>query len=395
MSILKGKLKYKYTLLFLALCIVIYGVLFLWVSFSPTSSTSLHFFDFFSNLVKDQPSPKDIAEKNLEMLKKQYFRSNGMIESEKNKTTSESQSYAMLIAVFLGDQETFDRVWGWTKNNLQVRPKDKLFAWVWQNGKVADMNPATDADQDIAYALYLGYKKWGDETYFSEAKEIVRDIWDVETKEIGGVRYVTAGNWAVQDKDGVIINPSYLAPYEYRVFATFDAEHNWMSLVDSSYKVLELCSGVAGLAMDWCKIDNQGNVVKNFRFGGKDGSIYSYDALRAPFRVAMDYILYADARAIEYLKKNKIFTKDWKENGKIFGIYNQQGEHAGKNESLANYGAQLASMSLVEKVIAREIFEKKIAPIDSWENVSFYDMSWLWFGIALYTNNLPNLWEIK
>jgi len=338
--------------------------------------------------MQKKPNLNDIGEKNIEMIKEKYFRSDGMIESEKNKTTSESQSYAMLISVISGDRENFDRVWNWTKNNLQTRPTDKLFSWVWQDGKVTDMNPATDADQDIAYALYLANKKWGDESYLNEAKKIISDIWTVETKEIKGIRYVAAGNWAVQDKNGVIINPSYLAPYEYRVFATFDTEHNWMSLVDSSYKMLEQCTGSAGLAMDWCKIGNQGNVVKDYKFGGKDGSVYSYDALRAPYRVAVDYALHKEPRALEYLKKNEIFTKDWKESGKIFAVYNQKGERVAENESLASYGVQLASMSLTDKDIAKEIFEKKIAVINSWENVSFYDLSWLWFGLHFYMDEL-------
>lgn len=281
----------------------------------------------------------------------------------------------------------FDQVWSWTKENLQ-REDDALFSWLWENGQVADMNPATDADQDIAYALYLAHKEWGNEAYLNEAKKIVHDIWNVETEEIGGVRYVAAGNWAVQGKNGVIINPSYLSPYEYRVFAEIDTEHDWMSLVDSSYKILELCSGQAGLAMDWCKIDDQGNVIKNYTFGEKDSSVYSYDALRVPYRVAMDYALHSEPRALEYLKKNKIFLKGWKEDGKIFAVYNQQGEHVGKNDSLASYGIQLVSMSLIDKTIAKEIFEKKIMPIGSWENMSFYDMSWVWFGLHFYADEL-------
>lgn len=343
----------------------------------------------FSVLLQNKPGHKDIAEENLEILKKQYLRADGMVESEKNKTTSESQSYGMLIAVFSRDRELFDRVWDWTKNNLQIRPKDKLFSWVWQDGKITDSNPATDADQDIAYALYLAHKEWGDESYLTEAKKIVRDIWNVETKEINGTRYIAAGNWAVQDKSGVIINPSYLAPYQYRVFAIFDAEHNWLSLVDSSYKALDLCTGLAGLVMDWCKLDNKGNVVRNYKFSGNDSTIYSYDALRVPYRIATDYSLNKDPRALAYLKQqNTVFAQEWKNKGKIFAAYNQEGVSAGANESLASYGAQLASMSLTDEVIAKEIFEKKIATISFWENIGFYDMSWLWFGLRFYANEL-------
>ena len=246
--------------------------------------------------------------------------------SDKNRVVSESLSYSMLIAVYSKNRDVFDENWNWAKKNLQVRPGDKLFSWLWQNGKVGDINPATDADQDIAYALYLAYKQWGDEAYLRSSLEIVRDIWRVETELIQGVRYVSAGNWAVNDTNGVIVNPSYLAPYQYRVFAEIDPEHDWMRLVDSSYKVLNLCTGATGLAQDWCKIDNQGNTVKNFRLSKADSSVYSYDALRVPYRISMDYLLNNEERAIEYLKRNTVFSADWKKNGKIFSVYNQRGE---------------------------------------------------------------------
>lgn len=301
-----------------------------------------------------------------------------------NRVVSESLSYSMLIAVLSNDRDAFDKNWSWAKKNLQVRPGDKLFSWLWQNGKVSDINPATDADQDIAYALYLAYKQWGDDAYLRSSLEIVRDIWKAETEQIQDARYVGAGNWAVNDSDGVIINPSYLAPYQYRVFAEIDPEHDWMGLVDSSYKTLNLCTGGVGLAQDWCKIDNQGNVVKNFRLSKNDSSVYSYDALRVPYRVSMDYALNNDPRAIEYLRRNKVFIESWKKNGKIFSVYNQQGRYVGKGESLASYGAQLASMSLIDKDVAQDIFEKKIAKIESFKGIGFYDLSWLWFGSHFY-----------
>ena len=66
-------------------------------------------------------------------------------------TTSEGQGYAMLRAVWSNDEETFERVWAWTKQNLRVRG-DHLFAWKYKDG-VIDRNSATDADTDIALAF--------------------------------------------------------------------------------------------------------------------------------------------------------------------------------------------------------------------------------------------------
>ena len=72
-------------------------------------------------------------------------------------TTSEGQAYAMLRAVWANDRASFDAVWAWTRENLQVRP-DRLLAWRWK-GRVLDLNAATDADQDAALALVLAPRR--------------------------------------------------------------------------------------------------------------------------------------------------------------------------------------------------------------------------------------------
>ena len=86
---------------------------------------------------------------------KQTYIQNGRVVSldENGITTSEGQGYAMLRAVWSNDRATFNTVWAWTKQQLQVRD-DKLFAWKWK-GTVLDRNSATDADTDIALALIL------------------------------------------------------------------------------------------------------------------------------------------------------------------------------------------------------------------------------------------------
>src|SRR6188474_3383391 len=53
-------------------------------------------------------------------------------------TTSEGQGYAMLRAVWSNDEDSFEHVWKWTKENLRVRG-DALFAWKYKDG-VIDRN---------------------------------------------------------------------------------------------------------------------------------------------------------------------------------------------------------------------------------------------------------------
>ena len=66
-------------------------------------------------------------------------------------TVGEGQAYGMLAAAAIGDQERFDLMWEWTKENL--RQPNGLIAFLWRDGKVVDPKPASDADVDAARAL--------------------------------------------------------------------------------------------------------------------------------------------------------------------------------------------------------------------------------------------------
>jgi endoglucanase len=68
-------------------------------------------------------------------------------------TVGEGQAYGMLLAAAVGDEDRFDAIWGWTKDN--IRRPDGLLSFLWKDGKVADPEPASDADVDAARALLV------------------------------------------------------------------------------------------------------------------------------------------------------------------------------------------------------------------------------------------------
>ena len=116
---------------------------------------------------------------------KQTYIQNGRVVSldENGITTSEGQGYAMLRAVWSNDRATFNTVWAWTKQHLQVRD-DKLFAWKWK-GTVLDRNSATDADTDIALALILASRRFDDPAFTQESLAIINSIWNQEMVHVG------------------------------------------------------------------------------------------------------------------------------------------------------------------------------------------------------------------
>ena len=82
-----------------------------------------------------------------------YVKPDGRVErtDQGDDTVGEGQAYGMLIAAAIGDEERFDLIWDWTKENM--RGDDGLIAFLWRDGEVADPKPASDADVDAARAL--------------------------------------------------------------------------------------------------------------------------------------------------------------------------------------------------------------------------------------------------
>lgn len=332
-------------------------------------------------------------------------------KQRENVTTSEGQSYTMLRAVWTGDKQTFDSAWQWTKDNLD-RPEDRLFSWLFgqrPDGTWAVLTErggettASDADQDIAVALIFAYARWQDPAYLGDARVIVRDIWEEEVIEIQGVPYLAANNYEkFSTEDTAIINPSYLAPYAYRIFKAIDPDRNWEALVDSSYDIIgrsmdsPLDTGVsAGLPPDWVRINKRtGEIVPA---GDSLTSNFGFDALRTPWRLALDYQWYKDERAKQLLERMEFLSAEWREDGALATTYAHNGETVIAQETPAMYGGTIGYFLVVDPDTAKDVYEHKLQYLfnpndNTWREVlSYYDDNWAWFGFGLYHNLLPNL----
>ena len=97
-----------------------------------------------------------------------FIKSDGqvIIPEEGGGTISEAQAYALLRAVWAGDEAIFNRVYAWTYKNLSRVHKhgDSLLAWRWGrlpggSWGVLDANSATDGDLDYALALVLAARQ--------------------------------------------------------------------------------------------------------------------------------------------------------------------------------------------------------------------------------------------
>lgn len=323
-----------------------------------------------------------------------------------NVTTSEGQSYTMLRAVWMDDQATFDGALQWTKDNLG-REEDKLFSWLFGQDKDGEYrvlraeggyNSATDADVDIALALIFAHKRWKREQYRGDALAILKDIWDKEVATVKGVPYLTANNVEKFTSQKIILNPSYFAPYAYRIFAEFDdtpgTGRDWMALVDSSYDVLEEVG--TPLPPDWITIDKTTgelapSTVKDLTMN------YGFDAMRTPWRIAVDYAWNKEPRAKAFLDKLSFLSDEWERKGKLAAIYSHDGKVINDAEVPAMYGTALGYFMVSDPAHAEEVYNEKLKSLyspdtNSWKKLlSYYDDNWAWFGIGLYNNLIKPL----
>ena len=325
------------------------------------------------------------------------------------RTTSEGQSYAMLRAAWVGDRVELDRVWQWTRTHLQVRA-DHLLAWLWapdqsDNWGVAGSNSASDADEDVALALIFAWHRWHDAQYLSAARAMLDDMWRVEVARSHGVYYLTAGDWAASYGPGIVVNPSYLAPYAYRVFAREDPSHPWTELADGSYRALRACSWArlgptrgAGLPPNWCLIDRVHGEAA--RFAKAEGDDYGYDAFRVMWRVAVDAVWFGSTSARRYLKDSDYLRREWSGHGWLAAQYRHDGSLARRPwEDPTIYGGDVGNFVVTDPRAATTVLQEKLLAsyrhrdgVAYWgERWSSYQQSWAWFGVALASGELPNL----
>lgn len=328
-----------------------------------------------------------------------------------NITTSEGESYAMLRAVWTDDQTTFDQSWKWTKDNLS-RQDNHLFSWLF--GKRADgtygiltdrggQNTATDADSDIALALIFASGRWNQAHYLDDAKTIISNIWTSEVVTVNGKPYLVANNLEKKAADVMVVNPSYLSPYAYRIFATIDTTHPWLKLVDTSYDVLNrsMSSNLdtktsAQIPPDWVFLNKHTGEIQ-VPYGNNLTTNTSYDALRVPWRIYLDWMWYKDPRALNTLKKMAFFTSEVQNKALLYTSYKHDGTPDTTTQSAAFYGGTLGYFMAVDPVNAKVIYENKLQVLfnpdsNTWKiTLGYYDDNWAWFGIALYNDMLPNL----
>jgi endo-1,4-beta-D-glucanase Y len=213
---------------------------------------------------------KSCADGSVYVLKDDYTGS--------EQVASEGIAYGMLLSIGIGDRTTFDGLWSYYRDH---RNGNGLMNWRYDpcGGQTGD-NGASDADLDAAMALVLADGRWGG--YNGDAQALVTAIADHETQTCDDGDIVLKPGDAWGGCDGTV-NPSYFSPAYYRRFALFqpDRADFWNQFTTDTYEMLRgMQDQVGGLLPDWGFGDG--------RAEGNERGQYGYEAVRAPWRIALD-----------------------------------------------------------------------------------------------------------
>lgn len=309
---------------------------------------------------------------------KRTFIMNGRVFRPHNSfdTVSEGEAYGMLRAALVGDRETFDACFAWTDRHLSrlERHGDHLLAWHYGqiDGKpqLLDSKAASDADVDYAYSLILAWRQWHDERYMVAARDVLDSVLELETRRYGGRLYFLPWPASYNDEStGLVeLNPSYYSPSHFKLFYEVTHDPRWLELVDTTYDLMgRLLSDTlqqGGVVPDWVTIDLQGNLVS---VPGKPVA-YGWDAVRVPLRIAADYHLHGDERALAVLR----WFASWFERQKSGGESAEPVDREKQNALF--FSAEYAALEAVGSPFAAEVLQKLRERIHQKEDGYYFDL---------------------
>ena len=195
-----------------------------------------------------------------------------------NDVRSEGMSYGMMIAVQLNHQPEFDRIWTWVRNHMangtgEIRWSCKT------SGAGCARNGAPDGEEYFATALIFASHRWGDGTgpakiaYATEAKWVL-DL--IRTKYFDPQYHLVK---FVSNSSNV--DPSYVLPAFYKVWACFDRENAdfWSEAVSAGREYMHKV------------VDSNGVCPYQASFTATNPQAANSDSLRCVVNLMMDWYL--------------------------------------------------------------------------------------------------------
>jgi len=339
-----------------------------------------------------------------------------------NSTVSEGIGYGMNIAVYMGDHTLFDNIRKYEQAHLDP---NGLMNWsidasgntTSSGGMTVGGGAATDADEDMAWALAMADKQWGSSgtlNYLKLAQTQIGAIWNHEVyqSKLAG----PGDSWGPTNLFGDI-NISYFAPAYYRLFKQLDSGHDWdavnTTVFDTIFGAGDNGMGALnssnkntgnGLVPGWCTSTGGSSSAGPFN--------YQYDACRTPFRIGIDWCLNSmsaagattalnPARAQKYVKLTTSFFSNVGASNIVDG-YNMDGTVASganpvsKGQSAAFLGpAGVCAMGAPGSQAFLDATYNLLKGDDLFIGGEYYDSSWTVMSLLMLTGNFLDYTQIS
>ena len=322
---------------------------------------------------------------------------------DKDSTVSEGIGYGMIIAVFMNDQPLFDELWKYEQTPAFLDDNGLMHWYISADGQVVlGENGATDADEDMAFALLMADKQWGGsgslgKSYLQHATDQITKIWNHEVLDS---KLAAAGDHFL---DWNNINISYFAPAYYRLFkkSVTIPGADWDAVIKTAYDTIDIALNndrvhqqMNGLVPAWCASHGAppDGVCSPVPAPAGSASNYQYDSCRTPFRIALDWCWFGEPRARSYLARTSAFfsgvgaariADGYALDGTPQPIYGADGGQSAAFVGPAGVGAMSSAtyQTFVDQAYAAVVTGKLLV------GGTYYDESWTVLSLLMMTGN--------
>ncbi len=267
-----------------------------------------------------------------ENWKSRYLKDcNGAImPSTDNSTTAkvEAEGFGMIAAAYMADKTTVDGLYAFYQSKVQASSCG-LMAWLCNCGGVQDGGAATDGDIDVASGLIVAHWQWPDDGYDEKARGVIGNLSRVLVDCSGNLKAVRPGcGWGGCDETDI----SYYSPAFFRYFAQISGDDVWNKLADDTHTIRDNAANAStGLVPDWQSVE--GRAGSGSRVGD-----YGFDAIRTPFKQALDYLWNGNEPARAWCEKITTWASGVGA-GNVVDGYRLDGSPIGRNHNLAVVGS--------------------------------------------------------
>lgn len=200
-------------------------------------------------------------------------------------SSSEGQGYALLLADWAADRDSFERILHWTETHL-ARSSDSLHAWAWTPrgpGRARKTGVDTLGELYIAWALLRAADRWGVPAWRSQAIAIADDLLDLVARQVDHRIVLTSGKLTRDSASRAPVHPAHYHFAAIRALAAATGDGIWRRIDRDGMWLLDRARfGDDMLPADRVDVSWRTGAVLAPR--GRP-LIWSWDALRVPLHL--------------------------------------------------------------------------------------------------------------